>query len=802
MIKLPIDEHLANVTSVVREKKSVIILAEPGAGKTTRVPVALASGGGKWIVLQPRRWATKLVADRIAEENNWTLGKEVGFQVRFESKSSRETRVLLMTEGVLLRRLIQDPELREYQGVILDEFHERSLDADLALSMLREIQESIRDDLKIVVMSATMDPQALLDYLPDSELIQVSGRVFPVERRYLGEVSPSRAIRSVLDAVDEGDVLYFLPGAYEIQSGVREIQDELDRQGIARDFDVLPLYSSLAENEQKRVFASDAGTRRRKIILSTNIAETSITLPKIRAVVDSGWAKVMRTDPQFGQDRLETLRISSASADQRAGRAGRVGPGFCFRLWTDGEQMQLRRFETPEVHRVNLSSALLMLNDYGVRDFDKFFWFEKPKKSMLEFSLREIRDLGFLNEDGVITERGRRALRFPLAPRLAGLMLASADAGVLEWGSALCAWLEQGRDGTDRIESMDALLRQLDRLDGNARRIADQLYRIAGGEGVRHNSNPARAAEYFEVLIEALSNQVFVGSNAVGRRRVVPLKDRVLSKAGILLRSREKSERGQTFIQAMAFVPLEIAQLQPHARKVKQAYYDHESERVRGEEGVFFKDLALGSVTEVAVDGDQAFAILVKSLQSSAIELFCRDENFARWWKRMEFFARHSQGGAAEPNYGFAMKDLLEAACFGKTRVRDVAEFDARGWIEAQMDRGTRQKFEEWVPEKILVPSGGMIRVDYDQDPPKLSVRLQELFGLAETPKIAGGKVAILMELLSPGFKPMQLTRDLKSFWNGAYFEVKKELKAQYPKHSWPDDPWTAPAIAKGRRRQ
>jgi ATP-dependent helicase HrpB len=781
-----VDLHLDRLRQEVRSRSSVILLAEPGAGKSTRVPPALE---GKWIVLQPRRWATKLVATRIAEEQGWKLGQEVGYQIRFESLVSAQTRYTFMTEGVLLRKLVQDPELRGYQGVILDEFHERSLDADLSLAMLKEIQSSLREDLKIIVMSATLDPQPLLDFLPNSVLMEVEGRTFPVAKHYLGEKTPSQAIRHVLQEVEEGDILYFLPGAYEIERGVREIENELRALDESKNFEVLPLYSALRDSDQKKVF-SPARPGIRRIILSTNIAETSITLPGIRAVIDSGWSKVMRTDPQFGQDRLETIRISLASSEQRAGRAGRVGPGFCFRLWTEGEHTQLRRFETPEVHRVNLSSALLTLAEYGAYPFDRFDWFEKPKPSMLEFSEGELKRVGFLDPRGQLTERGKLGGRLPLSPVLANLFLVSVDLGAPEFGARLCAWLEKGQLGSSPIESLESLQQALSRLDNQSQRGVEQLLRGHSSRGPSPTCVDPR-----EVLLQGLSSRVFVDGNLVGRRRVVPLRDRLLPRVGIMLRSKEKTDRGVTQIQVSDFMPLEMSDLLPRAVKKSQVRFDAESERVRAESGIFFEDLALGPVTEVATRTEDAFKILVERVMQNPIVVFKRNPKFEEWWRRVEFFMRYH--GELE----IPWNEIVEAAAHGKTRLSEVAEFSVRSYLESIFDRSWVAKLEEWAPERIDVPSGSQLKIEYEHDPPKLSVRLQECFGWAETPRIAGGKVSLLMELLSPGFKPMQITRDLKSFWNGAYFEIKKELKAQYPKHAWPDDPWTAKAVAKGRHR-
>ena len=800
---LPIDSSLSQIFKAVAENPNVIIVAEPGAGKTTRIPVALSKDGHKWIVLQPRRWAARLSATRIAEEQKFTLGEEVGYQIRFDSKQSKNTRILFMTEGVLLRKLAVDPELKGYQGVILDEFHERSLDLDLAISILKEIQQSLRPDLKLVVMSATLDPKPLEDFLEQTQTFSIPGRTFPVERKYLGEVSIISALKTALQEMDqhytEGDILVFLPGSYEINRAVNDLQRFLADQG-RMDFEALPLYASLPESEQKKIFQTPKAGAKRKIICSTNIAETSLTLPNVKVVIDSGWAKVMRTDPQLGQDRLETIRISRASSEQRAGRAGRVSAGICYRLWTEAEQLQLRHFETPEVHRVHLGQALLFLSDFGVGDFLKFGWFEKPKSSMLEFSIRELEKLGFLNGNR-ITAEGREALQLPIAPRLAKLILVSRKENQLAFGARLGAFLEDRSSGANElaVQSSEALIRSLNQLRGAGAQNAKQLAR---GEPslVQIENWP----EYERILIQSLASRIFIDGRLVGRRKV-SARDRILPKAGLVLQSMEKTERGVPLIQVQSWVEILPESLLRFATKKRNTWLDEEAGRIRSVEGLFFEDLELGALTDVKVNAEEAHAILVQVMMKNPLEYLSKNEDFARWHARVRFFNRSYKASEkdTEEKLELNWNEIVPMLCEGKTRLSEVSEGPLLGLIEGLLDLRRLKVFREWAPEKIEVPTGNFLRIDYESsDQPKLSVRLQEIFGWLDTPRIAGERVPLLIELLSPGFKPLQLTQDLRSFWSNAYFEVKKELKARYPKHSWPDDPLTAKPEAKGRRRQ
>jgi ATP-dependent helicase HrpB len=777
-LSLPVDTFLPQMVAGLQAHSSMVVIAEPGAGKTTRVPVALSEGfAGVWIVLQPRRWAARLTAQRIAEENGFRLGEGVGYQVRFENRSGKNTRILLMTEGVLLRKMVEDPELRGVAGVILDEFHERSLDLDLSLALLKEIQGSFRPELKIVVMSATLDPGPLLQYLPNSKLFQIPGRLFPVERRYSANPSVVAGVKSVLP--ESGDVLVFLPGAFEIMRAVRELEGWLLGEGI-RGFGVYPLYASLPEEQQREVFRATG----RKIICATNIAETSITLPGIRAVVDSGLQKVMRMDPALGFDRLETLRISRAAADQRAGRAGRVSEGVVLRLWEKGEQEQLRHFETPEIQRVNLSRALLFLSEFGVKDFSSFDWFERPKASMLEFARTELELLGFL-ESGGMTESGRRALKLPLDPAIAAVVIEAEKEGVPHFGARFGAVLDT-ISKEERIRDEDAFLKRLNQLDYNGERLARAILKQDSVPKV----DPAEFDRYERVLVRSGRGRICVGDRVVGRRRV-RVRDGQLPDASLLLVAIDQGD-----LLVSSFVPLRKKTLLEFAEKKRRVNFDEESLRVRAVQGSFFEDLELGAVTEVAATPEESAEALKRYLEKNRDVFFAKFPGVDRFLKRVQFLNRSADRDEIQIPWGMILESLIQ----GKTKLSGIEEAAVLELFEGCLDRESMQRLENEAPARLEVPSGNFISVEYDNDPPKLSVRLQEVFGWLETPKIGGGKVPVLMELLSPGFKPIQMTRDLKSFWANAYFEVKKELKARYPKHSWPEDPLAAKAVSYRRK--
>ena len=786
LITLPIDARIPEIVSALNACSGVIVLAEPGAGKSTRVPPALP---GNWIMLQPRRWAARQVAKRIAEEQGWHLGEEVGYQVRFESKVSARTRLTIMTEGILLRKMVQDPELGGIQGIILDEFHERSLDLDLTIAILKEIQESLRPDLKLVVMSATLDPTALERFLPSVQTIRVEGRTFPVTKKYLGEIPVASAVKKAVQETT-GDVLVFLPGAFEIERAVRDIRESLNQD---RGVEVLPLYSSLSDADQKRIFEP---SNHRRIICATNIAETSITLPKIKAVVDSGWAKVMRTDPQMGEDRLERLRISRASSEQRAGRAGRVSEGNCYRLWTEAEQGQLRLFETPEIHRVNLSKAVLFLADYGVSDLNRFAWFEMPKSSMLQWAVRELEQFGFL-KDGKITARGKIALRFPLSPKSAQLVMVAEAKGCKEFAARMCGYLEN-RPAQEEVEDGEVLIRKLNQLHGAAKLGAEQIF---GSPSVPLLS-AASLDLYLEILIDAWPEQVFIDGRRVGRRRVISRKGS-LPRFGFILASIEKTEKGSPQIEVRSHLPLDEPMIRSRSERRTNEFWDEAQERVRAEEGVFFQDLPLGELREAVADPSHASRVLKEFVLKDPVSIFNRSESVQAWLERVRWFNEFAEklgSTKLEWSWSDVLDSILDSGA-AKARLSALLDAPVIDYLEGLLDSSVLKRFHDEVPDRIEVPTGNRIRIDYTGDVPKLSVRLQEVFGWLDTPRILGGQVGILMELLSPGFKPIQLTSDLRSFWSNAYFEVKKELKVRYPKHSWPEDPLTAKPEAKGRRR-
>jgi ATP-dependent helicase HrpB len=693
---LPVDAHVDAIVSLVRAEKRAVILAPPGAGKTTRIPPAL-SILGRTLLLQPRRVAARALARRIAAERNWTIGEEIGWQIRFERRFSARTRLLVATEGILTARLQADPLLSEFNVVILDEFHERSIHADLALALVKQAADT-RDDLAVIVMSATMDAAPVARFLGGARVIEIETRTHPIDVRYMS-VSMPEAIRSVArDA--KGHILCFLPGAREIEEVRRAIPN------------ALPLHGSMDVEAQERALAP---SRERKIILSTNVAETSLTVEGVTDVIDSGLQKVLRFDPETAVDHLELEQISLDSADQRAGRAGRTGPGRATRLWD--ERAILRPHREPEVRRVDLASPVLDIVAWG-GDARTFEWYERPPEHRIDAAIELLRRLGALDP-----RAAEQLRRMPLHPRLARVLLDGGAAAV-----RVCALLSED---IRNIGSGDALtLADSPRLDFAARKLA----RLAKGTG---DVRRALLAGY---------------PDRVGMRREPGSLRLLLSSGTGAVLTRESGMHGGEFVVALdvsggqeALVRIasvvEKEWLTPTHEDVVHTL--REDGKVRATKRVWYDALLLKEIN-VAPDPLEVERLTPKKELSPETKL------------RLAF------AGLESPD----------------------------------------KRLDQLAPERIDLPSGRTAKLEYQDDGSVLaSVKLQELFGLADTPRIGPRQVPVTFALLSPAGRPVQVTRDLRSFWNNGYKEVRRELRARYPRHPWPEDPWTATATHRTKRK-
>ncbi len=728
---LPIDPHVDSIVAHVRSARTAVIVAPPGSGKTTRIPPAL-SVLGRTILLQPRRIAARALARRIAFERGWTIGEEIGWQIRFERRFSVRTRLLVATEGILTGRLQGDPLLSDFDVVVLDEFHERSIHADLALALVKQAFDA-RHDLHIVVMSATIDAAPVAAFLGDARVIDVATPRYPIEVRYRPSTTVGQAVREQWrDAT--GDLLCFLPGAREIERAAGELRD--------LDALVLPLHGSLDVDAQERALMPGA---RRKVILATNIAETSLTVEGVTEIVDSGLHKVLRFDAETAVDHLVTERIPRDSADQRSGRAGRLGPGRATRLWD--ERDILRPHRDPEVRRVDLAGPALDILAWG-GDPRTFRWFERPPQDRLDAAMTLLEQLGAVS-GGVpprLTAIGDQLRSFPLHPRLGRVVLAARGA---DDAIRIVTELSEGRNDVLQV-----------------REIATIARRLLG-------------AEYRATLDDASLRRALMAGypDRVAMRRE-PDSPRFLLASGTgATLTREIEATPGEFVVALEVrgdliryaYPIERDWLIPTRSDVAHTLVNG---RVRAIERVFYLGLPLRE-QQVPLDLAEAAAVLADAIVPDPLLL------------RRAAFAGADVDWLA----------VARQAAQGKTRLDEVD-------LAAFLPYEVRRAIEASAPPTYPLPSGRSVRLDYRDDGSILaSAKLQELFGLAETPRLGAKRVPITFALLSPAGRPVQVTQDLRSFWNGAYQEVRKELRARYPKHPWPEDPWNAEPTHRTRRR-
>jgi len=855
MTRLPIDSSLAQIIEALAHR-CVVVVAPAGSGKTTRVPVAILKSGllsaqhPTVVVLQPRRVAARASAARIADEQGWILGDQVGYQVRFERRFSPKTRLRFLTEGILTRQILADPFLETVGSVVLDEFHERSLNSDLALALLQEIRREVRPDLILVVMSATLDAEPVSRFLDGCPIVRVEGRPHPISLEYRPVNRPASAealvpiIQELLvEPPDEGDILVFLPGLPEI----RRVAQWLEPLAVASRALVLPLHGSLPAEDQDRVFRPGD---RRKIILSTNIAETSLTIDGVTTVIDTGLARIVRYDAERGIDRWELCRISRAAADQRAGRAGRTGPGRSIRLWSERDQRGLREFEQPEIHRVDLCGTVLALHAWGVADPDRFGWYDPPVTDRLAAAERLLFMLGGLDgEPARITPMGAQMLELPIHPRLARLLLAAKRSGRARDGATIAALLSERdikiRDGSansgpqgsrlPKLTSPSDVLHRLDLLDeaegrhfapslrsrgidpAAARQVAllrDQLLRRERDRSPAtvHEPDPADDDVMLKWLLLAYPDRVVKQRGAersgvmVGGRGVRLGSESVVRQAELYLAldAREDRRTGSLVVEVglASLVRLEwLEELFPQSlRRERLTRYDEARRRVVSATRLWYHDLLLREDLDSSLDLNEAGPVLAEVLRPQAASLFRDDATAAGWLARLDFVSR-SIPELNWPDFNDdVLAELLDQVCQGKAELDQVKQTDLIPFLQSRLDRLQSRELQESAPEAVTIPSGRRVRLAYEPGrPPILAARLQELFGWTETPRLARGRVPVLLHLLGPNHRPVQITDDLNSFWKTTYHQVRKDLRGRYPKHAWPEEPLRAQPPSKSK---
>jgi ATP-dependent helicase HrpB len=842
---LPIDAALPDLVAALRQGSNAVLLAPTGAGKTTRVPPALLAAGiageRRIVMLEPRRIAARAAARRMAEEGEWRLGEEVGYQVRFENRAGPATRILVVTEGILVQRLQSDPFLEDVGVVLFDEFHERSLHSDLSLAMARRVQREVRQDLRLVAMSATLDPGPIAGYLSDCPVIESRGRLFPVSISWL---DPRRdrggpletplpglvagAARRVLGETD-GDVLVFLPGVGEIQ----RCSEALAPLAAEQDLAVLPLYGDLPAEQQDAVLRP---LDLRKIVLATNVAETSITIDGVTAVVDSGLVRRLRFDPSTGLDRLELGKISRASAEQRAGRAGRQALGVCLRLWGEWEQAALPEREVPEIARVDLAGPALQLLSWGETDLAAFGWFEAPEPATLAAAETLLRRLGATDEHGV-TAIGRSMARLPIHPRMARLLVEGHRLGHPREAALLAALLSE-RDPfprttrttrtartsrSDLLDRLDSLEDRTGAVNAGAVRfvfkardqLADMARRELGAAG-----RPASGAEHrddalLRALLAAYPDRIARRREArsprgvmVGGRGVrLAEESAVLEPDLFLCVNVGGSGGGGAGSQSEDLVRL-ASEVEPEWLSVDllrtsiEVAFDEERERVIAWKRTRYEDLTIRE-TEVPASGEAAERLLAETAAARPDRALALDDpEVAGFLTRVRWLAGWM------PDLSLPLFDtesfarILPALAAGKRSFAELRRAPLLPILESALSWEQRQALEKEAPERLEVPSGSRVRIAYEPGrPPVLAARIQEMFGLAETPRLAGGRAPVLLHLLAPNGRPQQVTHDLRSFWENTYPQVRKELQGRYPRHAWPLDPWNArPERRPGRK--
>jgi ATP-dependent helicase HrpB len=834
--RLPIDELLAGIVETLRTSARLVLRAPPGAGKTTRVPAALLDagigGGRQVVVLEPRRIAARASAEYVAAERGTEVGGEIGYRVRFESRGDRATRLWFVTEGVFSRTLVGDPYLDDVGVVVLDEFHERHLQGDVALAVVRELQDTVRPDLKLLVMSATLDTEKIAAFLA-APVLTSEGRSYPIEIEHDREPSRARlsarataAVARTL-AVDRsgGDVLVFLPGA----AAIRETEEALAAVAGANDADVVPLHGDLPLERQRRAIVRGP---RRKIVLSTNVAETALTIEGVTTVVDSGLVREARFDPRHGINRLEEVRISRAAAEQRAGRAGRSGPGRCIRLWSAAEHAERLEREAPEVLRLDLSTTLLELRAWGVRDLAAFGWLDPPSRAAIDRAERLLVALGAIDESsGRPTVVGGRMLAIAVAPRLARLLL---EAERLQAGDgALVAALASERDilrerralgerdgarfatGRSDLTLRADLFREVERralgadacrvlgLDPGAVRAVERARRRLAGE-LRSGASRDPGSE------EPILRAVLAGyPDRVARRREVGSPRALLvGGTGVVLDPTSVVRDEELFVavdldagprreHAEARVRLAsgidrswLAEMFPASmRSERVLVFDADRQRVVARERDLYGDLVLAERIRVDVDPKLASPILLAQARLDPTKALRIGREGEALLTRVEFLAR-AMPELELPTASELLDRALERVAAGKRSFAELRDANVAAAIRAALDGKRRSALEREAPERFRLPAGHEARLRYERDrPPTLSARIQQLFGLATTPAIAGGRARVVVEILAPNDRPVQVTEDLRSFWYRTYPEVRKQLRSRYPKHAWPESP-------------
>ncbi len=841
--RLPIYDIEKEIITRLQESRRLILQAPTGSGKSTQVPQMLLGHGllndGQVVILQPRRLAARLLAARVAREQGVELGREVGYQIRFENRTSAATRIRFVTEGILLRQMLRDPLLAGIQVLIFDEFHERHLYGDITLAQALELQETRRPDLLIIVMSATLNAEGLEKYLNPCAMVSSEGRMFPVEMEYAmprPHTNPPPVWEMAAEAFQkhvvcngEGDVLVFMPGGYEIQQTIEAIRQCPESKGYI----LLPLHGELPPGDQD---AAVERYDRPKVVVSTNVAETSLTIDGVRLVIDSGLARIPRYDPHRGINTLLVEKISRASAEQRAGRAGRTAPGRCIRLWSHQEHLERAERELPEIKRLDLCEVVLTLKAAEVRDLRKFRWLEPPVEQSLVDAETLLTDLGALDHKGAITEMGRKILAFPLHPRYARMLLAAEEYHCV-WQATLIAAMTQGRDLMIRNPGRDVeafredlfgneaasdfwiwmrawnfALKNNFRMDAcrragihavTARQVGplhEQFLGIAREEGL--------SVERVKVPDESMQKCLLIGfSDRVARRldegtlrcevvhgrRGVLARESVARRGGLIvaaeIREVEGADRSLNTLLSLATVvePDWLKELFPEdIESESRVFYDTATKRVCAEEQIRFRGLTLEARRVEPPPSDAAARIMAEEVLQERLVLKHWDNNVEQWILRLNLLGKWCPELQLPPIGLEDRRNLIEQICLGAVSYKEIKDREVQRAVKSWLPDYQQEFVEKHAPERLSLSNGKTPKVVYVADgQPYISLRIQELFGVQTTPRIAMNRVPVTLHILAPSMRPVQITQDLAGFWNEHYPKIKQELQRKYPKHEW-----------------
>ncbi|MGE6444818.1 ATP-dependent helicase HrpB [Pseudomonas bubulae] len=838
MISLPIDEVLPALRLALAERHETVLEAPPGAGKTTRVPLALLNepwlAGQKILMLEPRRLAARAAAERLASELGEKVGETVGYRIRLDSKVGPNTRIEVVTEGILTRRLQHDPSLEGVGLLIFDEFHERSLDADLALALSLNGRELFRDEqpLKILLMSATLEGERLASILDDAPILRSEGRMYPVAMRWgrpfvPGEFIEPRVVQTVLDAINDesGSLLVFLPGQAEIRRVNQQLADAL---GSRSDILLCPLHGELDLTAQ-RAAIEPAPKGLRKVVLATNIAETSLTIDGVRVVIDAGLARVPRFDPGSGMTRLDTQRISRASATQRAGRAGRLEPGVCYRLWSEDQHAQLAAYGSAEILQADLAGLALQLARWGVTP-EQLIWLDMPPSASYAQARQLLDRLGALH-GAKLTPHGEAMAELPAHPRIAHLLLRGQDLGLADMACDIAALLGErdilrgvGADLHSRLALLSGEIRAARGGQGGvqrAKQLARQYRGYLRGKARQPVADPDHPRWLGALLALAYPDRVAQQRKpggaeyrlANGRAALFSEVDGLMKQTWLViadLGSRQGQREERIYLAAEFDPALLEGVLSEQVSVVDQLDWDEREGVLRAERQRKVGELVLSREPLTGLDEAARTQALINLVRRKGLELLPWTPELRQWQARVALLRQldlQIQGHSEWPDVSDAallagLEDWLGPYLGRVSRLSHFASLDLSSIVHNMLKWPLPQRLDELAPHHIKVPSGSSVRLDYSEHPPILAVRLQELFGLADTPRIAGGRQVVKLHLLSPARRPVQVTQDLANFWRSTYAEVKKDLKGRYPKHYWPDDPLVAEATARIKPRK